>query len=714
MELSGKALLLMLMLLLASSSLCKLNVDPIFALTLEHLDTNVGGGIITNTTWTLSGSPYTVTADVFVLVGVFLTVEPGVTVKFDNGTSIIVDGTLIIEGDSAHETTFTSSVPLPAIGDWGRIGTRTGGRIAGVEWTTVEYSTDGIEFPANSSNTISDCVLRANGVGVSGSNVSATRCTFENNEDGINAINLSVIDSEFFNNTNAIVGSGTCAVQNTKVWNNSGNGIQINGTVTNCSIYDNGGYGGSSIFYGSYSWSVIYESYGRPASSFVNCSIYGNGGYGVAAASIINCSVHDNNGYGVAGPAINCFVFNNSGVGIRGNATNCLVFENVGSGVVGSCANCTIHDNGKDGVSDPSGWDAPSVVNCEIYSNNATGVDVSGWPNGSKILDSDIFNNKGSGLYLGGYAPLVSNCDIHDNLAGGIVIPPVFIAFMTPPVDCQIENSKIHDNLFGILESCASAQSPDFHRDLLVSGCNISHNVENGIMTDEFMDAQPPFTYYASIRLAVKDTIIDSNGRFGISLNTTNTANGQAVSFPILEVTNCTITNQTAGLIGNIGNVADCIIANNSQAGLDAFQAPENQSIWYGPGWITITGIHQNNICNNGICNIKNQITFGQDLNATMNWWGTTNTTEIGAFIYDYYDDYNLSRVLFEPFLTSPIPEFPSFLTLPLFMIAIFFVLILYKKIIRERECQARALKVEYVASRNGVQSKSGLTLSVS
>jgi hypothetical protein len=124
------------------------------------------------------------------------------------------------------------------------------------------------------------------------------------------------------------------------------------------------------------------------------------------------------------------------------------------------------------------------------------------------------------------------------------------------------------------------------------------------------------------------------------------------------------------GLVGSIGNVADCVIANNSETGLDVFQVLGSQSIWYGSGWIDITGIHQNNIYDNGFYNIKSQIPFGQDLNATLNWWGTTNTTEIGASIYDYYKDYNLSRVLFEPILTSPIPEFPSPIILTLFMIA--------------------------------------------
>lgn len=615
--------------------------------------------------------------NIVVRADVFLTIEPGVTVKFGNGTGIIVDGTLVAEGSPSGMITFTSNASSPAAGDWGNIRTRTGGRIAEVEWTMVEYSTDGIEFPTNPSSAISACAFRKNAVGVSGSNVSVANCTFENNEDGINAANVSIIDSEFSNNTNAIVGSGTCTVQNTKVWNNSGNGIQVNGTVTNCSVCDNGGYGGSSIFYGSYDWSVIYESYSRPASSFINCSIYGNEGYGVAAASIINCSVHDNKGYGVAGPAINCLVFNNSGVGIRGNATNCLVFKNNGSGIVGSCTNCTIYDNGKDGVSDPSGWDTPSVVNCRIYNNNGTGVNVSGNPTGTKILDTAIFNNEGFGLYLGGFESLVSNCNIYDNFAGGIVVPTVFLGYNVPLVTSQIENSKIHGNLFGILESCIGDYWGGYARDLLVSGCNISHNMENGIVTEAIVGE---YNSVATARLAVKDTIIDSNGRFGISLNTTNQVNGLSVSLPILEVTNCMITNQTVGLVGNIGNVADCVIANNSEAGLEVFQVPGSQSIWYGSGWINITGIHQNNIYNNGFYNIKNQIPFGQDLNATLNWWGTTNATTIHALIYDYNEDYNFSRVLFDPYLTSPIPEFLSFLVLPLFVIATLFLIMICKR----------------------------------
>ena len=53
------------------------------------------------------------------------------------------------------------------------------------------------------------------------------------------------------------------------------------------------------------------------------------------------------------------------------------------------------------------------------------------------------------------------------------------------------------------------------------------------------------------------------------------------------------------------------------------------------------------------------------DINATYNWWGTTNTTLISQSIYDFWDDFNLGKVTFVPFLTEPNPEampIPEFL----------------------------------------------------
>src|SRR6058998_1610485 len=72
-------------------------------------DTNVSGSIASNTTWTVSGSPYIVTGDVTVNSNVTLTIDPGVTVKFNSGRQLSVNGTLTAVGTGTSPIVFTSS-----------------------------------------------------------------------------------------------------------------------------------------------------------------------------------------------------------------------------------------------------------------------------------------------------------------------------------------------------------------------------------------------------------------------------------------------------------------------------------------------------------------------------------------------------------------------------------------------------------------------------
>jgi parallel beta-helix repeat protein len=62
-----------------------------------------------------------------------------------------------------------------------------------------------------------------------------------------------------------------------------------------------------------------------------------------------------------------------------------------------------------------------------------------------------------------------------------------------------------------------------------------------------------------------------------------------------------------------------------------------------------------NNLLNN---NVSIQMTadysgHSKDINASNNWWGTTDTSAIDKSIYDFYDDFNLGKVNYTPFLTS-------------------------------------------------------------
>ena len=71
--------------------------------------TDVSGTISSNSTWSLANSPYVVTGNILVNSGVTLTIEAGVTVKFDGSYYFYVDGTLIARGSSGNLITFTSN-----------------------------------------------------------------------------------------------------------------------------------------------------------------------------------------------------------------------------------------------------------------------------------------------------------------------------------------------------------------------------------------------------------------------------------------------------------------------------------------------------------------------------------------------------------------------------------------------------------------------------
>ncbi|MDP1622772.1 MAG: right-handed parallel beta-helix repeat-containing protein [Bacteroidales bacterium] len=86
--------------------------------------TNVSGVISSNTIWDPAGSPYIVTSTITVNNGVTLTVQSGVTVKFNDSQYMLVNGTM-----NATGATFTSNNATPAPGIWNNI--QTGGAAPG-------------------------------------------------------------------------------------------------------------------------------------------------------------------------------------------------------------------------------------------------------------------------------------------------------------------------------------------------------------------------------------------------------------------------------------------------------------------------------------------------------------------------------------------------------------------------------------------------------
>ncbi|MBT0159944.1 hypothetical protein G4O51_08160 [Candidatus Bathyarchaeota archaeon A05DMB-2] len=69
--------------------------------------------------------------------------------------------------------------------------------------------------------------------------------------------------------------------------------------------------------------------------------------------------------------------------------------------------------------------------------------------------------------------------------------------------------------------------------------------------------------------------------------------------------------------------------------------------------------IQNNNIQDNSEYNLYLDGT-SNNVNATYNWWGTTNEQAISQSIYDYKQDFTLGIVSFVPFLTEPNPQAPA------------------------------------------------------
>ena len=94
---------------------------------LGFAQTNVSGAISSDTTWSLSNSPYIITGNVLVTSGITLTIEPGVTVKVNSGLYIKNEGIISAVGTSSDKITFESSAGSPVKSDWVGIKIRSTG-----------------------------------------------------------------------------------------------------------------------------------------------------------------------------------------------------------------------------------------------------------------------------------------------------------------------------------------------------------------------------------------------------------------------------------------------------------------------------------------------------------------------------------------------------------------------------------------------------------
>jgi hypothetical protein len=107
--------------------------------------------------------------------------------------------------------------------------------------------------------------------------------------------------------------------------------------------------------------------------------------------------------------------------------------------------------------------------------------------------------------------------------------------------------------------------------------------------------------------------------------------------------------------VDGAGTVVERNLVSNSQVGIAAGNAiilhNTIKDNIVGAYITSATTFSYNNLENN---NNNTYCTGSTDVNASYNWWGTTDKTTISNTIYDNQDDFNLGTIKFAPFLTSP------------------------------------------------------------
>lgn len=194
--------------------------------------TNVTGGIYSNTTWTKANSPYHASGQIVLFPGNTLTIEPGVTVLFDTSAIFEIRGTLIAIGQENDSIIFTSSAANlddTKFGQWSgiKVSNNLGGS-AEVRLARISYGTTGVLGVAK----VTRSKFTTNYVGVKGSSPEAIdSCVFSRNMRGVEGSGR--ITNSYFGHTMyfAVIGSSLEIEGNTFVENDVA--VDGYGTVRN-------------------------------------------------------------------------------------------------------------------------------------------------------------------------------------------------------------------------------------------------------------------------------------------------------------------------------------------------------------------------------------------------------------------------------------------------------------------------------------------------
>ena len=213
--------------------------------------TDVSGGVFSNTSWIASASPYIVTDDIVVFDGVTLTVESGVEIRVNQGKKIEVRGRLEALGTQTDSVIFTSNASSPAMNDWlgivciGTVAPFGVGHQLDLNYVRGEYATYFVDLDIayHGPYTFSNCLFRFNFSAHRDLGMSVnlfTSCEFYGNVKGMASGQWPAnIDNCYFHHNNIGIDGGGHIITNSIFHNHSQLGVRFGRDIRYCEIYNN-------------------------------------------------------------------------------------------------------------------------------------------------------------------------------------------------------------------------------------------------------------------------------------------------------------------------------------------------------------------------------------------------------------------------------------------------------------------------------------------
>jgi len=340
------------------------------------------------------------------------------------------------------------------------------------------------------------------------------------------------------------------------------------------------------------------------------------------------------------------------------------------------------------------------IDHCNITNSASSGIYVSGTEDNkgsAKITNNIVTDNaaeyidKGGGICVYyGTAVIISKNVINSNLGVGFG-GGIYTSYSTATISENIigNNSASCGGGICVYDRSTATLNKNTITDNLADsggGIYISYSTvtisENTISNNSASGGGGISSSYGGIATISKNTITNNSGHSGggirthygtiiiseniINTNSANYGGGIHTLDSTITISNNAITDNWADNGGGINAHPGTVIIKDNKITRNSATKSEG-------GGIVIYSqptINYNDIYDNTPYDVYNANSCGSPhVNATYNWWGTTDEATIQAHIYDWFDDASLGIVDYSPYLTEPvtpnIPPIASFIYSP-------------------------------------------------